>query len=101
MLYALRGNRTPGGSIKILSLHISIGNDPGYHYPINALKNIPMFKVPDTSASCTSSSLAFTNLKREIRARQRICIFTVFNTSEAFKSGFYKIIKERHWIMGK
>ena len=28
---ALRGNRTPGGSSPC-----SNGNDPGYHYPINA-----------------------------------------------------------------
>ena len=31
-LNALRGNRTPGGSSQY-----SNGNDPGYHYPINAL----------------------------------------------------------------
>ena len=31
--YALRGNRTPGGSSQY-----SNGNDPGYHYPINAME---------------------------------------------------------------
>jgi hypothetical protein len=33
-MVALRGNRTPGGS----SSQNSDGNDPGYHYPINACK---------------------------------------------------------------
>jgi len=33
--YALRGNRTPGGSNQYTDTD---GNDPGYHYPINACK---------------------------------------------------------------
>ncbi|GLB44945.1 putative carbohydrate esterase family 4 protein [Lyophyllum shimeji] len=33
---ALRGNRTPGGSISTIQGYCSYGNDPGYHYPINA-----------------------------------------------------------------
>ena len=38
---ALRGNRTPGGS------KLPIGNDPGYHYPINALYNC--YSVSDST----------------------------------------------------
>ncbi len=33
--HALRGNRTPGGS-KQVSHKVLYGNDPDYHYPINA-----------------------------------------------------------------
>ena len=39
--HALRGNRTPGGS----SFSSSNGNDPGYHYPINALLLMSIYKL--------------------------------------------------------
>lgn len=38
---ASRGNRTPGGSTQHHSCLITYGNDPGYHYPIDAIHAIP------------------------------------------------------------
>ena len=75
----------------------NFGNDPGYHYPINALTDLPLFKLSDTSTPCT----LIPSIHNRNKSTKRIYIFILFNTSEVFKSGFYKITRKRDWIMGK
>ena len=75
IMNALRGNRTPGGSNTRLPAH---GNDPGYHYPINALDvnlksltNMYLIYNPLTSGRlCSIFSGAIMNLCRAIRSAQ-------------------------------
>ncbi|KAK7018791.1 hypothetical protein VNI00_018221 [Paramarasmius palmivorus] len=71
-LSALRGNRTPGGSSLSTRVAQTNGNDPGYHYPINAniqRTRLALVPIPPSSSELHRHSIYSTRRRHKYPSR--------------------------------